>query len=332
MEGNSQHATSNIQRPAAGFPGTSGPGVECWMLKVLPVLLCACSVGAADPFDQSKVVLEADSPDAKLVKIVLLAGAPSNKPGQHEYFAGCALLLDWLKQTPGVWPVMVRGWPGNATVLDGAKTVVYYGDGGGKQPFIDPARWAAFSKLMDSGTGLVLLHQAMDFPAGPDADRIKGWLGGVFHGDIGCRGHWDMEFTRIPGHAVTRGVKPFAAPADGWLYNLHFAAKGVTPLLVGAVPDKSRTTADAKQHAGRDEVIAWAYERPGGGRGFAFTGADLHTSWGYESQRKLVVNGVLWSAGLDVPAGGGPVGFDPADLNRNLDDKRKPAVRPPSER
>ncbi len=285
---------------------------------------------AAPSYDQSRVPLEVDAPRPGLAKIVILAGGPSSKAMAHEYFAGCALLLDWLKQQPGVWPVLAREWPRNERVLEGARCVVYYGDGGGKQPFATPQRWAAFAKLMDGGAGLVLLHQAMDFPAGPDGAAIKGWLGGVYHADIGSRGHWDMEFKNIAAHEVTRGVKPFGAPADGWLYNLHFAEKGVTPLLLGAVPDKSRSTTDAKKHNGRDEVIAWAYQRPDGGRGFSFTGADLHQSWEYESQRTLVLNGILWSARLPVPADGVRVALDPASLELNLDDKRTPASAAPA--
>jgi hypothetical protein len=271
------------------------------------------------------VPLEVDAPRPGLAKIVLLAGGPSSKAMAHEYFAGCALLMDWLKQQPGVWPLMARGWPADERVLEGARCVVYYGDGGGKQPFLEPKRWAALTRLMESGGGLVLLHQAMDLPAGPKSEKLKAWLGGVFRSDIGCRGHWDMEFAKIPEHPVTRGVKPFAAPADGWLYNLHFANTAVTPLLIGEVPDKSRTTADAKKNTGRGEVIAWACERPDGGRGFGFTGADLHASWNYASQRTLVVNGILWSARLPVPADGAIIEFNPAALQRNLDDKRKPA-------
>ncbi|MBM3843901.1 MAG: hypothetical protein FJ397_11690, partial [Verrucomicrobia bacterium] len=222
-------------------------------------------------------------------------------------------------------PVLARGWPRDERVLEGARSVVYFGDGGGKQPFAEPRRWAVLQRLLDGGAGLVLLHQAMDFPAGPDGAAIRGWLGAVYHSDIGSRGHWDMEFNDIPAHEVTRGVRPFAAPADGWLYNLHFAPAGLTPLLRGAVPDKSRSTADAKRHVGRAEVIAWAHQRPGGGRGFGFTGADLHRSWTYPSQRTLVLNGILWSAGLPVPAGGVQVDLDPAALERNLDDKPAPA-------
>ena len=132
--------------------------------------------------------------------------------------------MDWLRQTPGVDPVMARdGWPKNEKILDGAHTVVCYLDGGGKQPFLEPARMKKLQSLMDGGAGLVMLHQAVDFPAGPDK-TIQSWLGAVWLADIGCRGHWDMEFSGLPEHPVTRGVKPFAAPGDGWLYNLHFAA------------------------------------------------------------------------------------------------------------
>ena len=133
-----------------------------------------------------------------------------------------------------------------------------------------------------------------------------------------------MTFEKIPPHPITRGVQPFAAPADGWLYNLHFLDTGVTPLLVGAVPDKSRSTADAKKHNGRHEVIAWAHEQADGTRGFGFTGADLHQSWSYESQRKLVLNGILWTAKLPVPTNGADARFHPDSLQRNLDDKRRP--------
>jgi hypothetical protein len=298
------------------------------LLRFALLLALTATVRAADPHDQSGVPLEVDAPDKKLTKIVILAGGPSSKPMAHEYFAGCALLMDWLKQQPGVWPVMARDWPKNEAILDGAKCVVYFGDGGGKQPFIEPARWAKLTKLVEGGAGLVLLHQAMDFPKGPDGDKVQDWLGGVFRSDIGCRGHWDMDLKPIGTHPVLRGVKPFAAPGDGWLYNLHFAkGQGFAPLIVGQVPEKSRTSADAKQHNGRDEVIGWAHQRGAGGRGFGFTGADLHKSWSYESQRKLVINGILWSAGLEVPVDGTMTKFDEADLNKNLDKKTAPAPK-----
>ncbi len=274
---------------------------------------------------QKQVPLEKDSTDPKLAKIVLIAGSVSSKPGGHEYFGGCALMMNWLKQVPGVWPVMAaEGWPKNEAIFDGAKAVVIYADGGPKLPFLDEARWAKIKSLVDQGAGFVMLHQSVDVPE-DRAQEIKAWLGGVFQKDIGCRGHWDMEFSEFPKHPITRGVTKFAAPKDGWLFNLHFAP-GAVPLLTGQVPDKARTSADAKANAGRAETMAWAYERPNGGRSFAFTGADWHANWSVESQRRLVTNGILWSAKVEVPEGGAAVPATPEQLNANLDDKSKPSA------
>ena len=287
---------------------------------ILPLVLFAVVARAELTDEQRRLPLEADSTNPALAKIVLLAGSPSNKPGQHEYFAGCAMMMDWLKQTPGVWPVLVAGgWPKNEAVLNGAQAVVVYADGGTKLPFLDSVRWGKMKELMDAGTGLVMLHQAVDVPE-ERAEDIKNWLGAVWQKDIGCRGHWDMEFSEFPKHPATRNVSAFAAPLDGWLYNLHFAPNAV-PLLSGKVPDSSRTTADAKAHAGRAEVIAWTYERPNGGRSFAFTGCDLHRNWLVESQRRFVANGILWSAKVEVPEAGAPVAMSPSALAAYMDKK-----------
>ncbi|WP_218280920.1 hypothetical protein [Verrucomicrobium spinosum] len=200
--------------------------------------------------------LEEESPDPKLTKIVLIAGTPSNKPLQHEYFAGCALMRQWLKEVPGVWPVLVaEGWPRNEKVLDGAKAVLCYMDGGDKLALLEPARWAKIKGLMNQKAGLVMLHQAVEVPAA-QAQEFQSWLGAVWQKDIGSRGHWDMAFKSIPSHSTTRGVQVFAAPKDGWLFNLHFAEKGVTPLLVGAVPDSGDPRGCQKPHraGGSDRV------------------------------------------------------------------------------
>lgn len=271
--------------------------------------------------DQQQVPLEALPTDASKAKIVLLAGSPSNKPGQHEYFAGCALLMDWLKQVPGTAPVMVAdGWPKNEAVLDNARCVVIYMDGGDKLSFLAPERWARMQALAEKGTGFVILHQAIDCPPA-HAAMFKNWFGAAFQGDIGCRGHWDVTFGSPPAHAVNQGLKPFALLKDGWLYNLHFADKGVTHLLACAMPDSSRKTEDAKAHAGREETVAWAYERPGGGRSFGFTGCDLHANWAEENQRKLLLNGILWTSKLEVPAAGAASETNPEALAKNWDRK-----------
>jgi hypothetical protein len=313
-----------MKKPAPHRPFTRSTAPLLGLLlagSLAPMLQCRAELTE----EQRKIPLEADSPDPKLAKIVLLAGSVSNKAGQHEYFAGCALLAEWLRQTPGVWPVLVaEGWPKNEALLNGAKAVVVYADGGPKLPFLEESKWTRIRELVKAGTGLVMLHQAVDVPE-ERSEEIRSWIGGVWKKDTGCRGHWDMEFTEFPKHPVLGGVGSFAAPLDGWLYNLHFSPD-IIPLLSGAVPDKSRSSADAKQHVGRPEIVAWGFQRPGGGRSFAFTGCDLHRNWGVEGQRRLVTNGVLWSAGIELPKDGAPVPLAGGALTANLD--AKPAPQP----
>ncbi len=277
---------------------------------------------------QQQVPLEVDAPDASMTKIVLLAGSVSNKPGQHEYFAGCSLLMKCLKQTPGVWPVMAaEGWPKNEALFKNAKAVVSYMDAGEKLAWLEPARWEKMRAVMATGAGLVCMHQSVEVPAA-QADEFKGWLGAVWQKDIGSRGHWDMHLTPgSTGHATLAGVTAYDAPHDGWLFNLHFADKGVTTLLSGPVPDTGRSTADAKSHSGRDEIIGWAYERPDGARSIGFTGADLHSSWHIDSQRRFVTNAILWAAKLTVPAAGAPIALDEADFTANMDKKTAPPAK-----
>lgn len=284
--------------------------------------------------EQQQIPIEKTSADAgSAARVVLLAGSPSNKPGQHEYFAGCALLMRWLGAIPGVDPVLVAdGWPKNESVLDGARCVVCYMDGGAKLAFLEPSRWARMKALADGGAGLVVLHQTVDVPE-DHADEFRSWFGAVWQKDIGCRGHWDVTFESVPQHPVLAGVKPFTLVKDGWLYNLHYAQTGVTPLLSAQMPETSRSTADAKAHAGRAETVAWAFERPGakGGRSMGFTGCDLHANWQDENQRRLVLNGILWAARVDVPGAGAASACSEEDLKHNLDRKiftpKKPASK-----
>src|SRR5256885_7167668 len=53
--------------------------------------------------------------------------------------------------------------------------------------------------------------------------------------------------------------------------------------------------------------MAWAFERADGGRSFGFTGGHVHNNWANEDYRRLMVNAILWSAKIDVPAEGAKV-------------------------
>jgi type 1 glutamine amidotransferase len=158
---------------------------------------------------------------------------------------------------------------------------------------------------------------------------ILGWMGGYYDAEISINPHWDADIRELPKHPITNGVKPFKLK-DEWYYNMKFVEdmKNVTPILIATPPDSSRRTKDTKAHPGRPEIMAWAYEREDGGRGFGFTGAHFHKNWADENFRRLVVNAILWAAKIEVPASGAKVDFDPADLNKNLDRKGKGEFKP----
>ena len=52
--------------------------------------------------------------------------------------------------------------------------------------------------------------------------------------------------------------------------------------------------------------VAWAVERPDGGRGFGFTGGHHHINWGHDDFRRTVLNAIVWAAHGEVPADGVP--------------------------
>jgi type 1 glutamine amidotransferase len=306
-----------------------------WNLgAALTVLLGICLVGttearaARDPFDHSNVPIEVQPTDPNAVKIVLIAGDQGDHPlAEHDFFAGCALLMRMLQQTPGVAPVMVQhGWPTNPETLKNAKAVVFYMNGGGQQTTI--AHADEIQKMVDAGVGIVHLHQVIDYPTEPGKQAEK-WLGGVFDAKSGgARGHWDESFTSFPEHEVTRGVTPFKVN-DGWILKLRFVPdmKGITPIL--RTTQLSPKGKPAEPITGTENIVCWTYDRPDGGRSFVLTGAHPHKNWGFEGFRRLVVNGILWAAKVEVPKTGAPVALDPADLMQDLTPKAPKAAKAP---
>src|SRR5206468_8773178 len=92
-------------------------------------------------------------------KIVLIAGRPSHGKGEHEFNAGMKLLTRCLKEVPGVNPVFVGGgWPSDESVFDGAKSVVFFMDGGGGHPIVQGDHLARLKKLRATGVGRVCMH------------------------------------------------------------------------------------------------------------------------------------------------------------------------------
>ncbi|GEM_PF-1412209 len=288
-----------------------------------------------DPYDQSQVPLEVEPPaDYKGKRILLVAGRASHGPGEHEFFAGCVILMKLLRQNANVFPILARdGWPKNEKLLESADCIVLYMDGGGGHPAIQPKRMELIQRQIDRGVGWVNLHYAVEYPVRQGnreiAGSIKRWLGGYYEVGYSINPHWEAHIRSLPKHPITRGVRPFQL-RDEWYYGIRFLEdlKGVTPILQAVPPDNTRRTEYTKMRTGQIETLAWAYERPDGGRSFGFTGGHFHRNWGHEHFRRLVVNAILWCAHEEVPPEGAKVAFDPVDLNRHLDRKGKGEFRP----
>jgi len=256
---------------------------------------------------------------APTATIVLAAGAVKSRDrvGHHDYRGGCALLADLLAQSPGVRAAVARdGWPEDEGLLDSARSLVCY-CGAGKQPFLASVeRIERTQGLVDRGMGLVMIHQAVSFP--PEfAGRAASWLGGAHVRTRSGRGHWWTRHRDFPAHPATRGVRSWRI-RDGWLNGVEFAsdAGGVVPLVWAGGRHRGSAA------GGSADVVCWAFERPGGGRAFCFSGLDAHSAWSVPGVRQLVVNGILWSAGLPVPAEGAPCSCDAATLAGYLTPRR----------
>jgi len=154
-----------------------------------------------------------------------------------------------------------------------------------------------------------MLHQASTIRPDETGLDLKPWLGGVRHGMID-RADETVAFT-LAAHAISRGVKPFAYK-DEFYPTIDLASSGVAPILVArlnAVDTASGTVTPVTA------PVAWAYQRPGGGRAFTFTGLHYLAGLDQPELRKLLLNAILWSAGRHVPAAGvraGPAGFEKA--------------------
>ncbi len=258
-------------------------------------------------------------------QIVLVAGRvrPHDAPGHHDYKAGCALMGDLLARLPAVRPVLItNGWPDDETVFDAADAILFYDGGGGKQAFLhDEARVQRLQQVVARGTGLVMLHQAVAFPRRLTA-LGQAWLGGVYVPGESKRGHWKSTHDDFPPHPITQSVVPWAI-RDGWLRRLRFVddLHGVTPLIWSG-----------KQHSGSaqggtDDITGWAYQRPDGGRSFAFTGLDAHSAWAHPGLRRLIVNGLLWTAKHEVPVDPAWAEIEPAALKAYLTPRKSRAVK-----
>ena len=269
-------------------------------------------------------------------KVVFISGSPSHGPMKHEHRAGNMILAEALNQSGlDVEAVLVPhyGYPKDTSILDDADTVVIFCTGH-RGHVLNP-KLEEFDALMKKGTGVVMIHWATEAEKGSPGDKFLEWMGGFCDLDWSVNPHWTPHFKNFPDHPISRGVEPFRVN-DEWYYHMRFVddLKGVTPILSDVPPldtlrrpDGPRSGNPAVRKAveqGEPQHVAWAYDRPDGGRGFGFTGAHNHDSWQNDNFRRVVLNAILWTAHVEVPEQGCPSETPtPEQMTQNTDDKKR---------
>jgi mannose-6-phosphate isomerase-like protein (cupin superfamily) len=105
-------------------------------------------------------------------------------------------------------------------------------------------------------------------------------------------------------HPVASGVKPFTY-LDEFYPTISFSKSTVvTPILTAKTHVQHRNNVAVFEDPALPRVIAWAAERPNGGRSFGFTGGHYLSAFDQPQLRVTLLNALLWVAKLDVPATG----------------------------
>lgn len=284
-------------------------------------------------------------------KVLMIAGRPSHPPLTHEHNAGIQLLHNCLGQgAKGLVDAKFHlsptkesvDWPDDSA-FEGVDCIVIYADGGKRHPALQGDRLQQLEKLMNKGVGLVTIHYGVEPTLEKGNKEFLQWQGGAFETDWSVNPHWTANFKKLPKHPITTGVKPFSNN-DEWYYHMRFVEgmKGVTPILFDLPGPETLARKDGHHSgnpdvrksvaAGKTQTVAWAYDRPNGGRGFGFTGGHNHMNWKDDNQRRTVLNAIVWAAGAKVPNGGIKSKVNEKMMMANLDKKVARKPRPKSNR
>lgn len=240
-------------------------------------------------------------------KLLLVGQGPDGHPATtHEFMAGLRVLEKCLKDVPGVEVLVVKAeepWKEGPELMARADGVVLFLSQGARWVKQDPQRFTALQQVLKRGGGVAAFHWAI---GAKDAVYIDAAL------DLwgGCHGGPDRKYQVLEtdvrvadgAHPITAGVKDFRVK-DEFYYTLKFAKpmERIHPILQARVDGDFHT-------------VAWAWERPEGGRAFGFSGLHFHQNWERIEYRRLASQGVLWTLKVPVPKEGLPVKVSPEDL------------------
>ena len=250
---------------------------------------------------------------ATSTRVLIIVGPSTHAPGTHEVAASGRLLeycVAHMANLPGVQADVFYEWPADPKVRAAASTVILLGDTFPAMRMPDARRnLAHLAEMMARGCGIVCVHYSTGLKAEDVADDgehpLLHWTGGYFA--TRCKHHQSVAkifpaatiSPATPAHPVSRGWREFTVNDEPY-YNNYFGRDGnrlmpgVTILATSMLPPESP----------KRESVAWSIERRDTGRGFAIVMPHFYRNWRNEDLRRFILNGIVWTAKLEVPSGG----------------------------
>jgi type 1 glutamine amidotransferase len=247
--------------------------------------------------------------DAK-TKILLIGKDLDHPRNTHTYISDCELLAKCLRQTPGVETVVSNGWPKDPEAIRDLKAIVLHTRLGGTVLFRGPQR-REVEEMIKRGVGVTAIHWGTGAET-PEGDLWLHAMGGWFNAERDGFSRYLVQTSTLhradPSHPVCRGWKDYGLREE-YYFKLRFLPEA-RPVMSTVVE-------------GSDYPIGWVYERPGGGRSFGFVGGHFHDNFGEKPFRQAVVNGILWTAHIDIPENGAPISITAKDMELPPDEPKK---------
>jgi type 1 glutamine amidotransferase len=312
---------------------------SCWSCRLVLVglLAAAISLGGRAGVAQTTDVQ---------TRVLIVVGPSNHPPGSHEVAAGGRLMKRCLDATNigGIQAEVVDNWPQDRKVLGAAATVVFIGDNFPPMRMPDSEKiMAELTTMMARGCGIVCVHYATGLRAEDVAEDgehpLLHWMGGYFA--TRCKHHQSIAkiypaatiTPAAPDHPVSRGWREFTLRDEPYINN-YFGSDGnrlasnVTALATSLLPPESP----------KPEVVAWATQRPDGGRGFGIVMPHFYRNWKMDDLRRFILNGIVWTAQREVPQDGVQTpspdlaAFEPASIEpKPREPKPKPVDQKPAQ-
>jgi hypothetical protein len=276
------------------------------------------------------IMLASAAAAADRVKIVLVAGPCEHSPGSHEADAAARLLKHCLEHARDIGPVETAvhyGWPEDESALADAATLVFTGDGFPPSRAQGPdVAMARLQELTVGGCGIVCIHYALGLKkeqaTEENSRRLLAWAGGYFAPGK-SKGGFYKEIVYVPhdgNHPILRGWKSFSFRGESYwdiLFNDKAGASEIIPIASTMLPPE-----EPRRH-----VVVWALQRSDGGRAVGIVPPHYYRNWLIDDLRTMVLNSIVWSAKMEVPAKG--VHCDLDDLSSFEPKSVEPTWLPP---